>query len=135
MHTPLLESSNDSTDTEDDGSNSQWARLAAPRVTTLLRHRSSSFHRSKALNVSAERTLGVLAVCFVTYFNVCGGPWGTELIISSAGPLPGLLGIILISLCYSLPLSLITAELASAYPDDGGYSIVRILPRCILMMC
>lgn len=123
VHTPLLESSTSSTDLEEEGS-TQWPRVVSARSGSTLRHRASSFHRSKSHGATPERTLGVLAVCFVTYFNVCGGPWGTELIISSAGPLPGLLGIVLIGLCYSLPLSLITAELASAYPDDGGYSIV-----------
>ena len=37
------------------------------------------------------RTLGITAVALITYFNVCGGPWGIEEVVSDTGPLPGLL--------------------------------------------
>ena len=69
------------------------------------------------------RTLGVTGVALITYFNVCGGPWGIEEVVSDAGPLPGIIGLAIFPLLWALPVALVTAELASAYPDDGGYSL------------
>ena len=84
-----------------------------------LRSGSENFQRP----THGKRSLGVLAVVFVTWFNVCGGPWGTEEIIADAGPLPGLVGLLIFALCWGLPLALVTAEMSSLYPDNGGYSI------------
>lgn len=42
-----------------------------------------------------RRALGATAVFSLVYFNVCGGPWGSEEIVSDAGPLPGLVGLAL----------------------------------------
>lgn len=55
-----------------------------------------------------------------TYFNVCGGPWATEELMSSAGPLFGFIGLIIFPIFWALPIILITAELSSVFPDDGG---------------
>ena len=74
-------------------------------------------------NFGKRRTLGVAAVAFITYFNVSGGPWGSEEFVSDAGPLPGFVGLIVFPLVWGLPLALVTAELSSAFPDDGGYSL------------
>merc|ERR1711991_1305852 len=69
------------------------------------------------------RRLGVMGVALITYFNVCGGPWGIEEVVSDVGPLPGIIGLAIFPLLWALPVALVTAELASAYPDDGGYSL------------
>ena len=71
----------------------------------------------------AKRVLGVTSVTFLVYFNVCGGPWGSEEMISDAGPLPGLIGICIFTSLWGLPLASMTSELSSAFPDDGGYSL------------
>lgn len=64
-----------------------------------------------------------MGVALITYFNVCGGPWGIEEVVSDVGPLPGIIGLAIFPLLWALPVALVTAELASAYPDDGGYSL------------
>ena len=69
------------------------------------------------------RSLGITGVALITYFNVCGGPWGIEEVVSDAGPLPGVIGLAVFPLLWALPVALVTAELSSAYPDDGGYSL------------
>ena len=66
------------------------------------------------------RSLGITGVALITYFNVCGGPWGIEEVVSDAGPLPGVIGLAVFPLLWALPVALVTAELSSAYPDDGG---------------
>jgi amino acid transporter len=67
--------------------------------------------------------IGAFGIMAITFFSVSGGPFGAEEVISSAGPLPGLVGVALFAVLWALPMVLVTAELSSAYPDDGGYSI------------
>jgi hypothetical protein len=43
-----------------------------------------------ASSLSRKRVLGITSVTFLVYFNVCGGPWGSEEMMSDAGPLPGM---------------------------------------------
>ena len=76
-----------------------------------------------SIRTTKTRTLGITAVALITYFNVCGGPWGIEEVVSDAGPLPGIIGLAVFPLLWALPVALVTAELSSAYPDDGGYSL------------
>lgn len=73
--------------------------------------------------VARKRTFGILTVVALTFFNVSGGAFGGEEIVSSVGPLIGIASIVLYSLFVSFPIVLVTAELSSAFPNDGGYSI------------
>jgi amino acid transporter len=70
-----------------------------------------------------RRELGVLALAAVVFFNVSGGPYGIEDTVSLFGPGLALLLLLLTPLVWSLPVSLVMAELASAIPDEGGYVI------------
>jgi amino acid transporter len=67
------------------------------------------------------RELGVVTLTAVVFFNVSGGPYGIEETVSSFGPGLALLLLVLTPLVWSLPVSLVMAELASAIPDEGGY--------------
>ncbi len=69
------------------------------------------------------RSIDWISVAALSYFNVSGGPWGSEGIVAAAGPLPGFIGIAAMALCSALPMILITTELSCMFPDDGGYSI------------
>lgn len=108
-NTPLLDHNLENTDT---------ALISG----SLIRTRST-FTRKSFVGGEVTPTLGAMALCFIAYFNVSGGPWGTEEIISSLGPLPGFIGIFLMAIFWAFPLILVTSELSSTYPDDGGYSI------------
>ena len=55
-----------------------------PNADQVASRRSSS--------ILAPKSLSVLALVGLTFFNVSGGAFGTEEIISSGGPLPGLIG-------------------------------------------
>ncbi|OQR94657.1 Amino Acid-Polyamine-Organocation (APC) Family [Achlya hypogyna] len=68
-----------------------------------------------------RRQLGVVSVALLTYFSVCAGPFGTELIVASCGPLVGLVGLVVFPLVYSLPTTMLFAELCSAFPVDSGF--------------
>jgi len=68
-----------------------------------------------------SRKVGAWGLALLTFFNVSGGPWGGEPIISSAGPLPGFLCILFMAVFWGLPMSLVTSEMSSALPNNGGY--------------
>mmetsp|Transcript_93206 Transcript_93206/g.268327 ORF Transcript_93206/g.268327 Transcript_93206/m.268327 type:complete len:497 (-) Transcript_93206:280-1770(-) len=70
-----------------------------------------------------QRSLGMWAIVFIVFFNVSGGPFGSEEIVSTCGPLPGFIGIFVFMLLWGMPVALVTAELSTALPDNGGYSI------------
>ena len=54
---------------------------------------------------------------------VAGGPYGLEDVIGKAGYGWALLMLALVPLVWSLPVSLMVGELASALPDEGGYYV------------
>ena len=70
---------------------------------------------------SLRRELGLLPIAAVIFFNVSGGPYGIEDAVSSFGPGLALLLLILTPLVWSLPVTLVMAELSSSLPDEGGY--------------
>lgn len=71
--------------------------------------------------VTLRRSLTTLTLVFVMFFNVSGGAFTTESLIVSTGPGLGLLILVLVPLLWSLPETLIVAELASMLPEEGGY--------------
>src|SRR5262245_40110225 len=68
-----------------------------------------------------RRELGLASLAAVIFFNVSGGPYGIEDLVPSFGPGLALLLLVLTPLVWSLPVSLVVSELASAIPDEGGY--------------
>lgn len=67
-----------------------------------------------------RRVLRTLGFSFLAFMLVAGGPFGFEAAVRAAGPLPCFIAFIACPLVWSLPQALITAELASEYPDTGG---------------
>jgi amino acid transporter len=71
--------------------------------------------------VTLKRELGLLPLAAVVFFNVSGGPYGIEDLVSAFGPGLSLLLLVVTPLLWSLPVALVMAELAAAMPDEGGY--------------
>lgn len=67
------------------------------------------------------RSLSMPGLVAIIYYSVAGGPFGTEDVISAAGPLVGLLGFLLMPAVWSVPEALVAAELSTAFPSNGGY--------------
>lgn len=66
--------------------------------------------------------LTVLPLIALIFYDVSGGPFGIEdSVRCGGGPLLSLLGFLLFPLLWSLPEALVTAELASVFPSNGGY--------------
>ncbi|RZC86407.1 hypothetical protein C5167_030487 [Papaver somniferum] len=71
----------------------------------------------------SAKKLTLFPLIFLIYFEVSGGPFGEELAVQAAGPLYALLGFLIFPFIWSIPEALITAELATAFPGNGGYVI------------
>ncbi|KAH6837051.1 Amino acid permease family protein, partial [Perilla frutescens var. hirtella] len=67
--------------------------------------------------------LGLLPLIFLIYFEVAGGPYGEEPAVQAAGPFFAILGFLIFPFIWSIPEALITAELSTAYPGNGGFVI------------
>src|SRR3989338_8056993 len=57
----------------------------------------------------------------IIFFSVSGGPYGLEEIVSSVGPINALLLILILPLIWTIPETMIVAELSSTYTVQGGY--------------
>ncbi len=68
-----------------------------------------------------KKQLTLIPLIGIIYFTVSGGAFGLENVISGAGPGFGLLLLIITPLMWSLPTTLVTAEMATMLPLEGGY--------------
>ena len=59
----------------------------------------------------------------MTFFCVAGGAFGLEDAVGAGGPFSVLLAIVVLPWLWSLPTALMTAELSTAMPEDGGYVV------------
>ncbi|KAL9264615.1 putative polyamine transporter [Drosera capensis] len=68
--------------------------------------------------------LTLLPLIALIFYEVSGGPFGIEDSVRAGwGPSLPLLGFLIFPLIWSIPEALITAELATAYPENGGYVV------------
>ncbi|EFJ04485.1 hypothetical protein SELMODRAFT_138613 [Selaginella moellendorffii] len=72
-------------------------------------------------NQHQQRKLPLLPLVFLIFYEVSGGPFGVEDAVGAGGALLTLLGFIVMPFLWSIPEAVITAELATAFPDNGGY--------------
>ncbi|XP_030458472.2 probable polyamine transporter At3g13620 [Syzygium oleosum] len=72
---------------------------------------------------SASKKLTLVPLIFLIYFEVAGGPYGEEPAVQAGGPLLALLGFSIFPFIWSVPEALITAELSTAFPGNGGFVI------------
>lgn len=67
--------------------------------------------------------LTLIPLIFLIYFEVAGGPYGEEPAVEAAGPLLAIIGFLVFPFIWSIPEALITAELSTTFPGNGGYVI------------
>ena len=67
--------------------------------------------------------LSILPVVALIFYEVSGGPFGVEDSVKAGGPLLALLGFLIIPFIWCIPEALVTAELATAFPENGGYVV------------
>ncbi len=67
------------------------------------------------------RKLGALALLAATYCIVSGGPFGLEDIVGKSGYLGAIVILVVTPIIWSVPTTLMVAELSAALPREGGY--------------
>ncbi|KAL8541566.1 hypothetical protein ACS0TY_002724 [Phlomoides rotata] len=73
-------------------------------------------------NTQRNPKLTILPLVALIFYEVSGGPFGVEdSVKAGGGPLLSLLGFLIFPLIWSIPEALITAELATIFPENGGY--------------
>ncbi|KAL2349549.1 hypothetical protein Fmac_003549 [Flemingia macrophylla] len=66
----------------------------------------------------------ILPLIAIIFYEVSGGPFGVEdSVRGGGGPLLSLLGFFFFPLIWSIPEALVTAELATTFPQNAGYVI------------
>ncbi|XP_031401461.1 probable polyamine transporter At3g13620 [Punica granatum] len=75
------------------------------------------------VRTTKPKKLTLIPLIFLIYFEVAGGPYGEEPAVQAAGPLLALIGFLVFPFIWSVPEAMITAELATAFPGNGGFVI------------
>lgn len=90
-----------------------------PPTTTI----SAATEELPTTTASKPKSLTLIPLIFLIYFEVAGGPYGEEPAVKAAGPLLAILGFLIFPFIWSIPEALITAELSTAFPGNGGFVI------------
>lgn len=75
------------------------------------------------LKVDNVKKVAVVPLVFLIFYEVSGGPFGIEDSVGAAGPLLALLGFLIFPFVWSIPEALITAEMGTMFPENGGYVV------------
>ena len=89
------------------------------RATIALEETTAILDAKKGAPENVRR-LGAFGVAILSFAAVAGGPYGIEAAVGAAGPLPVILGCIVLAFAWSATQCLVAAELASMYPCNGG---------------
>ncbi len=105
----------------EDAGNSR--RLCLFRMRTGAAFLGATRHCYWGCKWRAPGKLTLLPLIAATYFIVSGGPFGLEDIVSKSGYAGAILILLITPLVWSVPTALMVAELASAFPQEGGYYV------------
>ncbi len=75
------------------------------------------------IHLPRERRLTLIALTSLVFFTTCGGAYGVEPLVGAVGPSPAVLFLVITPFVWSLPMSLMVAELTTLLPEEGGYYI------------
>lgn len=67
--------------------------------------------------------VSIVPLIFLIFYEVSGGPFGVEDSVQAAGPLLALVGFLVFPFIWSIPEALITAEMGTMFPENGGYVV------------
>jgi amino acid transporter len=70
---------------------------------------------------SVVKKAGLLYCVFVMFAYTTGGPFGLEEMVTTSGPGMTLLYLLVLPFFWSIPVSLVAAELTTAIPVEGGF--------------
>ncbi|KAF8378982.1 hypothetical protein HHK36_028408 [Tetracentron sinense] len=69
------------------------------------------------------KKVSVIPLVFLIFYEVSGGPFAVEDCVKAAGPLLTLVGFLVFPFIWSVPEALITAEMGTMFPENGGYVV------------
>ncbi|KAF3782607.1 putative polyamine transporter [Nymphaea thermarum] len=106
-------------------------RVASVELSSLKNRRCSlmgeyfgkDFDETEVPKLDSYRKVSVLPLVFLIYYEVSGGPFGIEDSVKAGGPLLALLGFLIFPIIWSIPEALITAEMGTMFPENGGYVV------------
>ncbi|KAM0934463.1 putative amino acid/polyamine transporter I [Dioscorea sansibarensis] len=73
--------------------------------------------------ISNSQKVSIIPLIFLIFYEVSGGPFGIEDSVNAAGPLLAIVGFLVFPFIWSIPEALITAELGTMFPENGGYVV------------
>ncbi|XP_010906713.1 polyamine transporter RMV1 [Elaeis guineensis] len=76
-----------------------------------------------APTVNNIHKVSIVPLVFLIFYEVSGGPFGMEDTVQAAGPLLAILGFVIFPFLWSIPEALITAEMGTMFPENGGYVV------------
>ncbi|CAA7026705.1 unnamed protein product [Microthlaspi erraticum] len=76
-----------------------------------------------AATTNPIKKVSMLPLVFLIFYEVSGGPFGAEGSVKAAGPLLALLGFIIFPFIWCIPEALITAEMSTMFPTNGGFVV------------
>ncbi|KAB2616398.1 polyamine transporter [Pyrus ussuriensis x Pyrus communis] len=93
--------------------------------TTLLENEKEEVQEPPMFSTTKIKCkkLAFIPLVFLIYFQISGGPYNTESTVGSGGPFFAILGFLLFPIIWCIPEALVTAELATAFPGNGGFVI------------
>lgn len=103
--------------------NSQSQSQSSPPLLSDDETLPTATAASSSQTPKKSQKLALLPLIFLIYFEVAGGPYGEEASVGAAGPLFAILGFLIFPFIWSIPEALVTAELATTFPGNGGFVI------------
>jgi amino acid transporter len=82
---------------------------------------SDPAHPAPANHLSPARKASLFYLVFVMFSYTTGGPVGIEDMVTTAGPGMALLYLLILPFFWCIPVSLVSAELTTAMPVEGGF--------------
>ncbi|MGA6982810.1 MAG: APC family permease [Candidatus Sulfotelmatobacter sp.] len=81
----------------------------------------TSSHGNSPSPSNAIRKAGLFYLVFVMFSYTTGGPFGLEDMVTTSGPGMTLIYLLVLPFFWSIPVSLVSAELTTAMPVEGGF--------------
>lgn len=78
---------------------------------------------SSSPKLDRYQKVSIIPLVFLIFYEVSGGPFGIEDSVQAAGPLLALVGFLIFAIIWSVPEALITAEMGTMFPVNGGYVV------------
>ena len=75
------------------------------------------------IHLPRERRLTLVALIGLVFFTTSGGAYGIEPLVGAVGPGMAVFFLVITPLVWSLPMSLMVAELTTLLPEEGGYYV------------